>query len=311
MAPLPLLPFQRLILDEILEEDALSIVARGLGLSRILAELSRVCATSKALVFLLHTNDDDVSELQYQLMQMRSGEANSQAPEVTVLNSEKNAQMRGQVYRQGGVICVTSQVLILDLLNDVVPFELVTGTVIFNASRVTAESTEAFILRILRQKSPKAFVKAFSDSPEHFTLGFAGLEKTLKVLGLRHVHLWPRFHVAVQKDLSRLATPVVEFRQPQTRAMVELQHAVLGCLKASISELCASTHVIDTETINVEASLFRYFDAMVKRQLDPYWHRLSGRVRGLANDLASLRRVAEYVTAYDCVSLQRYLDALL
>ncbi|KAJ1958530.1 DNA repair protein RAD16 [Linderina pennispora] len=310
MAHLPLLPFQRLILEQVMEEDALCIVARGLGLLRVVAELSRICATRKALVFLLNTTDEDKAELQHQLMQMRSGEGDM-AAELLLINSEKNAQARAQMYRQGGLIAVTSQVLILDLLNDVVPFELVTGTLVCNASRVTGESTEAFILRLLRKKAQQAFIKAFSDVPEAFTLGFAPLEKTLKALGLRHVHLWPRFHVSVQKDLSEVQTPVVEFRQPQTRSMEELQQAVLECLRASIAELSAATHAIDAETVNVESSLFRYFDALVKRQLAPVWHRLSGRVRGLAGDLASLRRVAEYVTQYDCVSLQRYLDALL
>ncbi|KAJ1944131.1 DNA repair protein RAD16 [Kickxella alabastrina] len=93
--------------------------------------------------------------------------------------------------------------------------------------------------------------------------------------------------------------------------MVELQQAALDCVAAMISELCSSAKVLDSAEINVEASLFRYFDAMVKRQLAPYWHRLSGRVRGMVADLASLRRVAELITAYDCVSLQRYLDTLL
>ncbi|KAJ2715165.1 DNA repair protein RAD16 [Coemansia spiralis] len=311
MAPVPLLPFQRRVLDELLDEDALCIVARGLGLGRILAELARVCATPRALVFLVHASEQDEADLQRHLMQVRSGENADEAAELHVVKNDTNAVARGQLYRRGGLISVTSRILIVDLLNGVVPVELVTGVIVQNASRITAESIEAFVLRVVRQQNPAAFVKALSDAPEAFTLGFAPLEKTLKVLGLRHVHLWPRFHVDIQRDLSREAAPVVEVRLPQTRSMVELQQAVLDCLSATIGELCSATKLLDPESINVENSLFRYFDAMVKRQLNPHWHRLSARVRGMVGDLTLLRRVAELITAYDPVSLLEYLDALL
>ncbi|KAJ1732067.1 DNA repair protein RAD16 [Coemansia biformis] len=311
MAPAPLLPFQRRVLDELLDEDALCVVARGLGLNRILAELARVCATPRALVFLVNCSEQDEDDLQHHFMQMRSGENANEATELRIVKNETNATARGQLYRRGGLISVTSRILIVDLLNEVVPVELVTGVIVHNASRITAESIEAFVLRIVRQTNPSAFVKALSDAPEAFTLGFAPLEKTLKVLGLRHVHLWPRFHVDIQRDLSADSAPVIELRLPQTRSMVELQQAVLDCLSATIGELCSSTKALDPETVNVESSLFRYFDAMVKRQLSPYWHRLSARVRNMADDLTLLRRVAELITAYDPVSLLEYLDALL
>ncbi|KAJ2734902.1 DNA repair protein RAD16 [Coemansia sp. Cherry 401B] len=306
----PLLPFQRQVLDDLLDEDALCIVARGLGLNRILAELARICATPRALVFLLHASEHDEDDLQHYFMQMRSGEATDAATTMQVVKNETNAGQRAQLYRQGGVISVTSRILIVDLLNDVVPTELVTGVVVHNASQVTAESIEAFVLRVIRQRNAQAFVKALSDAPEAFVQGFAPVEKILKVLGLRHVHLWPRFHVAVQRDLAR-EVPVVELRQPQTRAMEEVQQAVLDCLAATIAELGAATKLLDTETFNVESSLFRFFDVMVKRRLGPYWHRLGPRARGMVNDLASLRRVGELVTAYDAVALLEYLDTLL
>ncbi|KAJ2384880.1 DNA repair protein RAD16 [Coemansia sp. RSA 2611] len=93
--------------------------------------------------------------------------------------------------------------------------------------------------------------------------------------------------------------------------MIELQQAALDCVSATISELSSATKLLDPDAINVESSLFRYFDALVKRMLAPHWHRLNARVRGMVTDLAALRRVAELITAYDCVSLLKYLDTLL
>ncbi|KAJ2827813.1 DNA repair protein RAD16 [Coemansia furcata] len=304
-----ILPFQRRIVEALLDEDALCIVARGLGLRRVVAELCRICATPQALVFLLNASDADEQALQQQLMTLRSG--HSDACTLRIIKNETNPAARAQVYRQGGLISVTSRILVVDLLNDIVPIELVTGLIVLDASRVTGESTEAFILRMVRGQNGQAFVKAVSESPESFTLGFAPLEKTLKALGLRHVQLWPRFHVTVQEDLACAQAPVAELRLPPTRAMVELQQAALDCVSATISELSSATKLLDAGAINVESSLFRYFDALVKRMLAPHWHRLSPRVRGMVADLAALRRVAELITAYDCVSLLKYLDTLL
>ncbi|KAJ2336317.1 DNA repair protein RAD16 [Coemansia sp. RSA 2681] len=304
-----LLPFQRHIVDGLLDEDALCIVARGLGLRRVVAELCRICATPQALVFLLNANDTEEHALQQQLMALRSGHADLCT--LRVIKNETNPTGRAQLYRQGGLISVTSRILSVDLLNDLVPIELVTGLIVLDTNRVTAESTEAFILRMVRARSPQAFVKAVSESPESFTLGFAPLEKNLKALGLRHVQLWPRFHVQVQEDLACAKAPVAELRLPPTRAMVEIQQAALDCVSATISELSSATKLLDPDIINVETSLFRYFDALVKRMLTPHWHRLSPRIRSMVNDLAALRRVAELITAYDCVSLLKYLDTLL
>ncbi|KAJ2696761.1 DNA repair protein RAD16 [Coemansia sp. IMI 209128] len=304
-----LLPFQRRVVDALLDEDALCIVARGLGLRRVVAEFCRICATPQALVFLLNASDTEEQALQQQLMALRSGHAD--ACTLRVIKNETNPAARAQLYRQGGLISVTSRILVVDLLNDIVPIELVTGLIVLDANRVTAESTEAFILRMMRSRNPQAFVKAVSESPESFTLGFAPLEKTLKALGLRHVQLWPRFHVLVQEDLACAKAPVAELRLPPTRAMIELQQAALDCVSATISELSSATKLLDPDAINVESSLFRYFDALVKRMLAPHWHRLNARVRGMVTDLAALRRVAELITAYDCVSLLKYLDTLL
>ncbi|KAJ2689192.1 DNA repair protein RAD16 [Coemansia spiralis] len=118
-------------------------------------------------------------------MALRSGHAD--ACTLRIIKNGTNPVARAQLCRQGGLISVTSRILVVDLLNDMVPTELVTGLIVLDANRVTAEPTEAFILRMACGRNPQAFVKAVSESPESFTLGFAPLEKTMKVPGLRRI----------------------------------------------------------------------------------------------------------------------------
>lgn len=61
------------------------------------------------------------------------------------------------------------------------------------SSRVTPHSTEAFIIRVFRQKNNKAFLKAFTDEPEQLTVGFSPLKDVMKELQLRNVHIYPRY----------------------------------------------------------------------------------------------------------------------
>jgi DNA excision repair protein ERCC-4 len=92
------------------------------------------------------------------------------------------------------------------LLSDI-PIELISGILVLHAdkyvlrhyhtlsnfrSRVTPQSTEAFIIRLFREKNQDAFIKAFTDEPEQLTVGFSPLKDVMKELQVRNVHIYPR-----------------------------------------------------------------------------------------------------------------------
>ena len=53
---------------------------------------------------------------------------------------------------------------------------------------------------------------------------------------------------------------------------------------------------LDLDDLNVENAYFRSFDAIVRRQLDPVWHKVGPRTKQLVNDLATLRRLLTYAS---------------
>ena len=96
------------------------------------------------------------------------------------------------------------------MLQSTLPTEMITGILILHAERsdpvylvadgnltqdirVSALSQEAFIVRLLREKNEVAFVKAFSDQPEHVTSGLAPLRNIVRELRVQHVHIYPRY----------------------------------------------------------------------------------------------------------------------
>lgn len=139
------------------------------------------------------------------------------------------------------------------------------------------------------------FLKAFSDSPETFTSGFAPLSTMMRNLFLRKSALWPRFHVTVAKSLEgRKKAEVIELEVPMTDSMKDIQNAVLDCIEISISELRKAGTGIDLDDWTLDSALHKSFDVIIRRQLEPMWHRVSYRTRQIVNDLTVLRSILQY-----------------
>ena len=178
--------------------------------------------------------------------------------------------------------------------------------------RIIATSIEAFIIRIYRQMNKAGFLKAFSDDPMPFTTGFAPLASMMRNLFLRKPSLWPRFHVTVAKSLEGLKkAEVIELEIPMTDGMQDIQNAILECVEVSINELKKADTGLELEDWALDSALHRSFDVIVKRQLDPIWHRVSWRTRQIVNDLTVLRSILHALLTYDAVSFVKYLDTIL
>jgi DNA excision repair protein ERCC-4 len=118
-------------------------------------------------------------------------------------------RVRQDLYKQGGLISVTSRILVVDMLQSDIPTHLITGIIVLHAekykafslsrsrtepspNRVTPLVLEAFIVRLYREKNNSGFLKAFTDQPEHITSGLSPLKNIMKELQLRRVHIYPR-----------------------------------------------------------------------------------------------------------------------
>lgn len=192
---------------------------------------------------------------------------------------------------------MTSRILIVDLLSNRVQASSIAGLILLNAHTLSETSTEAFIVRILRSGNSKLYVRAFSDNAQAMTSGFAKAEKTLKCLYLRKLHLWPRFQVYVSQDLEKEPPEVVDVRVPMSGYMVGIQKAVIEVMDACLKEM-RKTNKVDVEDLTVESGLFKSFDEIIRRQLDPIWHTLGKKTKQLVSDLKTLRKLLDYLVRY-------------
>ncbi|KZT37318.1 hypothetical protein SISSUDRAFT_987932 [Sistotremastrum suecicum HHB10207 ss-3] len=303
-----LLGFQKKILSEIVNPDSsdLVLLARGLGLRKIICSLMQIYDSPHSLILLVNANADEEGGIGEEL-----GIMGVVKPGLRIVGHEMPKKDRQVLYKKGGLISITSRILVVDMLQSDIPTDMITGILVLHAEKVTALSLEAFIVRLYRERNEKGFLKAFSDQPEHITSGLSPLKAIMKELQVRKVHIYPRFHQDVQESLERRKADVVELHQPMSEAMTEIHHSIVQCMTMTLAELKRSHKMLDLDDLSVENAYFRSFDVIVRKQLDPVWHKVAPKTKQLVGDLTTLRQLLTYLLTYDSIDFHAYLETII
>lgn len=305
--------YQQSLFQELRAEDELVVLARGLGLLRLVNNLLHSYdAAGNNLIVIVGAEERENVWIGEALAEHAAISASPKARGLTVVNTDfQSVGAREKMYSAGGIFSITSRILVVDLLTGLLNTETITGLVVLHADRVVATSLEAFILRVYRQKNKVGFLKAFSDNPDPFTIGFSPLASMMRNLFLKKASLWPRFHVTVASSLEgKKKAEVIELEVPMTDSMRDIQNAVMECVEVSIHELKKSNPGLEMDDWNLDSALLKNFDVIVRRQLDPNWHRVSWKTRQIVNDLTVLRGLLNFVLTYDAVSFLQHLDTI-
>jgi DNA excision repair protein ERCC-4 len=308
------LEYQQDVFHELREEDGLLILARGLGLLRLVTNLLHSYdAAGHNLILIVGADDRENGWIGEALAEHAAISGSPKCRGLQLVNTDlMSVATREKMYSAGGIFSITSRILVVDFLSSLLDPTIVTGMIVLHADRVAATSLEAFIVRIYRQKNKNGFLKAFSDQPEPFTVGFQPLTTILRNLFLRKPILYPRFHVTVAKSLEgKRKAEVIELEVPMTDSMRDIQNAVLECVEVSITELKKGNTGLEMEDWNLDSALHRSFDVVVRKQLDPVWHRTSFRTKQIVRDLSLLRTILHSLLTFDAVSFNKYLDTVL
>ncbi|KAF2404451.1 DNA repair endonuclease XPF [Trichodelitschia bisporula] len=308
------LEFQQEIFRELRSEDELLIMARGLGLLRIVTNFLHSCdAAGNNLILIIGADDRENEWIGESLAEHATISRAPKCRGLTIVSNEAvTIAARAKMYANSGIFSITSRILIVDFLSEWLDPAIVSGIVVLHAEKVVATALEAFILRVYRQKNKDGFLKAFSDVPESFTYGISPLATMMRNLFLRKPSLYPRFHVEVANSLyGKKKVEVIELEVDMTDSMRSIQNAIMECIEASISELKKGNSGLEMDDWNLDNALHRNFQAIVMRQLDPVWHRTSPRTKQIVRDLGELRQLLFAVLTYDAVKFNQYLDTIV
>ncbi|XP_076181212.1 DNA repair endonuclease XPF-like isoform X1 [Ptiloglossa arizonensis] len=299
-----MLDYQNQMLLEIVQEDGLLVAAKGLGLDTVFANILKAFIDPGNLVIVLGTTNYDE---QYFIDILKTFGVN-QLP--LVVTSEYSADERAIMYLEGGVLFMSGPILVVDLLKNRIPLNLVTGILVYRAHNILRSYQEAFALRLYRQNNKTGFIKAFTNSALAFTVGFMRVERIMKALFVKKLFLWPRFHSLVNKSLEKHKPEVIELHVKITQKMLNIQIALLDVMNYVVKELKKLNKYLDFDELTVENAIAKKFHKQLQSQLDPIWHQLSSTSKQLLSDLKMLRALLACLTYEDCVSFYAMLNRL-
>ncbi|XP_056221358.1 DNA repair endonuclease XPF [Seriola aureovittata] len=300
----PLLEFETEMFLSLFGSDGLLVAAEGMGIDRILLQFMRVYSEQGSLVLLLNTTTPEQEYLTEQLQV----EGVTHLPRT--VTSDVQSTERYNVYTEGGVLFVTSRILVVDFLTDRIPAHLISGILVYRAHKIIESCQEAFILRLFRQKNKTGFIKAFTDKATAFSSGFCQVERVMRNLFVKKLYLWPRFQASVNTALERHKPEVVELHVSLTPAMRAIQSSILDIMSACLKELKRYNPTLEAEDLSLENTLGNAFEKTIRHYLDPLWHQLGAKTKGLVQDLKVLRVLLLYLTQYDCVTFLNLLESL-
>lgn len=341
------LRFHQEIVEDMLSKDGLLILGRGLGWELVTANLLHALSaptvvlqsngnekkTKKSLLILLNSREEEIFKLSEDLTELRwidkrneiiNESGFDQPPLITIGGDSMTVDKRKRVYENGGIVSVTSRILVVDLLSGVVEPNDITGLFILHAEKVKETSNESFIINLYRDGNEWGFVKAVSDEPESFT-GFTPLATKLKVLRLSNVFLWPRFHVEVSSSLNFRGKNlpnrqkqelerrrfVTEINTKLSYKMNKIQSAILSCIQACLLELKRHNPLLVTEYWDMENIHDSDFVPRIRLSLDSQWHRISWTSKQLVYDLTTLKDLLRYLLNLDSLSFYQVVQEII
>jgi DNA excision repair protein ERCC-4 len=260
----------------------------------------------RPLVLILGLKDEGERSVLLQLLQSW-GTPTTDLPTM-ITNESGQSKERRTVYETGGVLAITSRILIVDLLNGTVKADEIDGLLVAHAESVTDTSTEAFIIRIFSSQNSSGFIKAFTDAPDRLLSGFAKVDKILRNLRVRKLYLFPRFQASVRDELDASAIQVTELHQELSASQRDIQAAIAVLITQCTRQLKSATrHLI---TWDDTADVVTISDRAISQQLEPVWHRLRPATKQLLQDLRTLRTLLQSLLTFDCVSFYKFLNSL-
>lgn len=145
-----LLEYEDQMYMDMFHNDALLIMAEGLGIERIFTNFIKLYSDPSHLVMILNTHE---SEEQYFIKMLKESKELDLVMPIKITTDTMSLNDRTEAYMKGGCFFVTSRILVVDMLCDRVPIDLISGILVYNAHSVIDSCQETFILRMFRQKN--------------------------------------------------------------------------------------------------------------------------------------------------------------
>ncbi|KAI3386382.1 hypothetical protein SNEBB_004498 [Seison nebaliae] len=264
MSFLNVLGFERDTFELILKDNCLFVSAKGIGTGRIIYSLLKLYANSYNLVFALDFPQIDIDwygdslkkDENFRIEKLKDKE------EVRyhdclfhVINSNISIKDRIDIYKLGGLIFISSRILVVDILLERLDLKRTNGFLVNNAEKCQMMNDQtSFILHLYREKNEKGFIRSFASNPLQLTKPYSmlKLEMIMNKLNISALILLPRFHCDVQKELNDLNIDLIEVKVEYSSVSDEINISLLAIITWCFTQLKKSTDTLDLSDITLD-----------------------------------------------------------
>ncbi|KAF5394167.1 Excision repair cross-complementing rodent repair deficiency complementation group 4 [Paragonimus heterotremus] len=252
-----LLEYEASVLLDIHQDSSLLVMAEGMGIDTILYCTLKLHSDPHNLILVSNYR---LPEARF-LCELLTRDNVLHPP--SIITAEVSNKDREAMYKRGGVVFVTSRILVVDLLMERMPASLVSGVLILRTHELQEACQENFAIQLLRERNPSIFIKALSDNAISLTSGYNHAERIMTQAGIPRLILWPRFNIQVVSCFANTQPQVEEVRVKLTEQMAVCQSCILDLIKACIKELVDQNSMLNTDELSLENALLPNFDGLV------------------------------------------------
>ena len=217
--------------------------------------------------------------------------------------SEVAPAIRSDMYSKGGVVRLSSRVLLTDLLTKRLVAEQVNLLVLLEVER--AGDLEFFCVRKFRETNRSARFVAMSERPARLV---NNIEELMKCLFLDKVKLYPRHHPVIKQLMPYISDGLQYVKL--TKHMADIQTSVFMLVDACLKELNKVKMIAgDIQDWQPADLLVGAKELSIKRC--SYWSSLPFNVRQIIRDIGPLRDLLTLLNRVDACAFYRHVRDLL
>uniref|UniRef100_A0A0N4Z0X6 DNA repair endonuclease XPF n=1 Tax=Parastrongyloides trichosuri TaxID=131310 RepID=A0A0N4Z0X6_PARTI len=293
----------KLLCDNV-NDDVMYVFSYGLGMERLFLNDLLVHSTPDMVTLVLNVSEVDVHYLLTELRNLKP-----EFPPRSVIGTSK----REKVYNTGGVIFMTAQQLISDILNEVIDYSNIGCIMVYECSTIGKSDNLVHSIHVIKAKNSKVHVKAYTSNVRaicyHPTL--TSLQSFYDSLKLKKVEFVCRFNEEVVQSIEIPKLKITSYQYKLSSKISKIYDNVVEQIIREYNDLLKiAVQTYGFEKREDDGALYcMYRRSFFEIQLMEKSASIEGKHLEQLKNLRKMREVLRSIVNYDVISLYDLLES--
>uniref|UniRef100_A0A0K0EPS9 DNA repair endonuclease XPF n=1 Tax=Strongyloides stercoralis TaxID=6248 RepID=A0A0K0EPS9_STRER len=303
--PITILNHEMKVMCDNISSDVMIIMSNGLGVERIFLNELLAHTSIDKLIFVLNTSETELHYLFTEFCEMEPD-----VPPKCIVGSSK----REKVYNTGGVIFLTAQQLIGDILNEVVNFNKIAGIMVYDCTIVGKSDNLVHSIHRIKAKNSDVWVKAYTDNVRgiNFHSSLTSLQAFYDSYRLKKVEFICRFNDEVKSSLDNPPLMITSYECSLPKEVLKIFDNLVEIIVREYNDLLSiATSSYGFEKREDDGPLFcMYKRTGVEHMLRSKSASIEDNHLALLRNLDNMRVVLRGIVNFDAITLYELIHLI-